>query len=70
MKQIVTSDLRRLLGAEGEPAFVKYILFSALGNGLACASFMLTLMACGKLVAVISTGAKHFPCMGETMNQY
>lgn len=25
LKQIVTSDLRQLLGAEGEPTFVKYV---------------------------------------------
>lgn len=32
LKKIVTSDLRKLLGAEGEPSFVKYVinLFSVL----------------------------------------
>lgn len=27
LKQVVTSDLQRLLGIEGEPAFVKYVEF-------------------------------------------
>lgn len=30
LKQIVTSDIRHLLGAEGEPTFVKYIIISVI----------------------------------------
>lgn len=33
LKQIVTSDIRQLLGAEGEPTFVKYIIFSLFSSG-------------------------------------
>lgn len=72
LKQVVTSDLQRLLGVEGEPVFVKYVEFGIFFtfNHFSVRKMRLSLIDQQyMLIAAIYIGTKHFHCMTEAMTQ-